>query len=397
MTADRKLLAATFAAIAFLTAGPARAALSPPSATAPAAGVTVVFLPSFAWTPVKNADHYEFQVSADPGMGSPVLGGGKDDFFTNNTRATLPETVPNGTYYWHVRAISADGSVSGWTPTRAFKKLWNLKPAIQTPAPGASLTFPSNPVVLRWSGIPGAAEYLVPVASDPLLGSIVFRYSNQDDLNGPPNVAATSAAIASPLAPGSYYWAVQPVDAEGNRGVQTPVTTFSWVWPSTTVPQVTDLDPSAEVFDPKFSWNPVPGAARYEVEINPSVDFAPGSKVCCTGTTIATPKRAAPPVANELSRLVTAAYCVRVRARTHRDTNSQDVYGDETYLDDGTGRGTAFDWTGYPTAAPSACLGYLCSGDYLTPAAHVTKTRTPYFTWNPIPGVQSYFVLVSKD
>src|SRR5436190_2933233 len=531
MAADRKLLAATFAAIAFLTAGPARAALSPPSATAPAAGVTVVFLPSFVWTPVKNADHYEFQVSADPGMGSPVLGGGKDDFFTNNTRATLIQTVPNGTYYWHVRAISADGFVSAWTPIRPFMKLWNLMPSIQNPGPGASLTFPSNPVVLRWSGIPGAAQYLVPVASDPLLGSIVFRYSNQDDLTGPPNVAATSAAISSPLAPGSYYWAVQPVDAEGNRGVQTPVTTFSWVWPSTTVPQVTDLDPSAEVFDPKFSWNPVPGAARYEVEINPSVDFAPGSKVCCTGTTIATslsppkvfkndtyhwrvraldpngnagvwnvgpvfkktfdnvppvtapaiknlhmrdntndpgvdqdlgtlgyqtqvpivtwtpvpgasayhvevapydtgtsqcnwtatqhhwnvstavnawtplgenwnnvkPKQDALPVANEPVSLVTGAYCVRVRARTDRDTNSQDVYGDETYLDDGTGRGTAFDWTGYPTAAPSACLGYLCSGDYLTPAAHVTKTRTPYFTWNPIPGAQSYFVLVSKD
>ena len=531
MAADRKLLAATFAAIAFLMAGPARAALSPPTATAPAPGATVAFLPAFAWTPVTSADHYEFQISADPGMGSPVLGSGKDDFFTNNTRATLGQTVPNGTYYWHVRAIGGDGSVSAWTPTRAFNKLWNLTPAIQTPGAGAALTFPTNPVVLRWSGIPGAAEYLVPVASDPLLGSIVFRYSNQDDPYGPPNVAATSAAIASPLAPGSYYWAVQPVDAEGNRGVSTPVRTFSWVWPSATVPQVTDLDSSAEVFDPKFSWNPVPGAARYEVEINPSVDFAPGSKVCCTGTTIATslspPKvfkndtyhwrvRAidadgnagvwnvgpvfkktfdnVPPVtspsiknlhmrdntndpgvdqdlgtpgyqtqvpivtwdpvpgasgyqvevtpydsgasqcnwtatenhwnvstavnawtplgdgwndvkpyadslqvANELVSLIPGAYCVRVRARTDRDTNSQDVYGDYTYLDDGTGRGTAFDFTGYPAAVSGGCSGYLCSGDYLTPAEGAIVPRTPYFTWNPIPGAQSYFVLVSKD
>ncbi len=531
MAVNRKLLAATFAAIAFLTAGPARAALSPPSATAPAAGVTVAFLPAFVWTAVAKADHYEFQISADPGMASPVLGGGKDDFTTSNTRATLTQTIPNGTYYWHVRAVGADGSISAWTPTRAFTKLWNLKPAIQTPGAGASLTFPTNPVVLRWSGIPGAAQYLVPVASDPLLGSIVFRYSNQDDPSGPPNVAATSAAIASPLAPDTYYWAVQPVDAEGNRGVATPVTTFSWVWPSATVPQVTDLDPSAAVFDPKFSWNPVPGAARYEVEINPSVDFAPGSKVCCTGTTIATslsppkvfkndtyhwrvraidadgnagvwnvgpvfqktfdnvPPETAPSiknlrmrdntgdpgidldpdtpgyqtkvpivtwnpvpgasayrvevapydtdtsqcnwtapenhwdvstavnawtplgenwnghkpygdsleVANELVTLAVGTYCVRVRARTDRDTNSQDVYGDYTYLDDGTGRGTAFEWTGYPTTVSAGCSGYLCSGDYLTPAAHVVETRTPYFTWNPIAGAQSYFVLVSKD
>jgi hypothetical protein len=532
MAADRKLLAATFAAIAFLTAGPARGAVVAPKPTAPAAGVTVAFLPSFVWTQVAKADRYEFQISADAAMGSPVLGSGKDDFFTHNTRATLSQTVPNGTYYWHVRAISADGGISAWTPVRSFTKLWNLAPTLQTPNSGAALTFPSNPVVLRWSGIAGAAEYLVPVASDPLLGSIVFRYSNQDDPNGPPNVAASSAAISSPLAPGSYYWAVQPVDAEGNRGAATTVASFSWIWPSTTTTQVTDLDPSAEVFDPKFSWNPVPGAAKYEVEINPSVDFAPGSKVCCDGTTIATslspPKvfkndtyhwrvRAidadghagvwnvgsvfqktfdnVPPVtspsvknlhmrdnvndpgvdqdggtpgyqtqvpivtwdpvagasayqvevtpydtgtnqcnwtsrfshwnvstavpawtplgdswnnvkpyqdsmqvASEQTDLVAGTYCVRVRARTDRDTNSQDVYGDYTYLDDGTGRGTAFNWTGYPTTGSGGCNGgYLCSGDYLTPARGSVNRRTPYFTWSPVAGAQSYFVIVSKD
>ena len=37
---------------------------------------------------------------------------------------------------------------------------------------------------------------------------------------------------------GSYYWDVIPVDAEGNRGVSTPVTIFSWAWPSVTTPTV---------------------------------------------------------------------------------------------------------------------------------------------------------------
>jgi hypothetical protein len=37
MAADRKLLAAAFAAIAFLTAGPARGAVGRPAQTAPAA------------------------------------------------------------------------------------------------------------------------------------------------------------------------------------------------------------------------------------------------------------------------------------------------------------------------------------------------------------------------
>src|SRR5919198_280404 len=288
MAADRRLLTATFAAIAMLTAGPARAAVDRPTALAPAPGAVSQFLPAFAWTPVSGADKYEFQVRADAGMNSPVLGAGKDDFFTHNTRATLLQTIPNGTYYWRVRAVGPDGSVSGWTPARAFTKSWTLQPSLQTPGNGQSLSFPANPVVLRWSGVPGAAHYLVSVASDPALGSLVFRYSNQDDPNGPPNIAASSAAITAALPVGTYYWGVVPVNAEGNRGVPTPVASFGWVWPSATAVTVTDLDSTPEVFDPKFSWNPVPGAVRYEVEVNPSVDFAAGSKVCCAGTTIAT-------------------------------------------------------------------------------------------------------------
>ena len=45
MAADRKLLAAAFAAIAFLTAGPARGAVTRPTQTAPAAGAVVQFRP----------------------------------------------------------------------------------------------------------------------------------------------------------------------------------------------------------------------------------------------------------------------------------------------------------------------------------------------------------------
>ena len=527
MPADRKILAAAFAAILMLSAGPARAALDQPTQTAPADGAVSQFLPFFAWTPVNGADKYEFQIAADAGMNSPVLGQGKDDFFTRNTRATLTKTVPNGTYYWRVRTVGPDGAVSPWTAPHSFTKNWTMQPTLQTPTEGQTLSFPNNPVVLHWSAVPGAAQYLVSVASDPALGSLVFKYSNQDDPNGPPNVAATNAAIANALAQGTYYWAVQPVDAEGNKGVSTPVASFGWVWPSATVPVVTDLDSSDDVYDPKFSWNPVPGAVSYEVEVNPSSDWSAGSKVCCDDPTIATslsptkvfkndtyhwrvraidpdgnagvwnvgpdftktfdnvPPVTAPAtknvhmlgsdqdlgtpgfqtqvpiitwdpvhgasyydvdvapyesgqcnwsasasdhhwrvetavpawtplgngwnnvkpyqdqmsVANDGSiSLAVGSYCVGVRAHTDRDTASHDVYGDYTYLDDGTGNGTAFNWTGYPAAVSAGCNGgYPCAADYLTPITGSVNHLTPYFTWNPIQNAQSYFVLVSRD
>ncbi|HSS82033.1 MAG TPA: hypothetical protein VLK24_12675 [Gaiellaceae bacterium] len=542
MAADRKLLAAAFAAIAFLTAGPARGAVTRPTQTAPAAGAVVQFLPSFAWTPVAGVDKYEFQISADAGMNSPVLGQGKDDFFTHNTRATLLKTIPNGTYYWRVRATDATGSASRWTEPRSFRKLWNLQPALQSPSSGAALTYPSSPVVLNWSGVPGAAHYLVSVASDPTLGSLVFRYADQDDSKGPPNVAATSAAITGALAPGSYYWSVMPVDAEGNRGVATPVASFNWLWPSSTTTQLDDLNPAPEVFDPRFSWAPVPGAASYEVEINSSSDFALGSKVCCSGRTIATslspstvladngyywrvraldpdgntgvwntgtpftktfdkvppagpvtgtsiknlrlrdnlsdpgtdtetgtpgyqtnvpvvrwdPVPGAPSYEVQVVPYVTSAcdwtdtsqvrktsvaewsplgapafgvnpvvwqgtlatddgfpkitpgkWCLRVRARSDRAAGSQEVWGDYTYLQDGstdsTGpAGPAFDWVGYPDPADPAnstpcSFGYPCSGDYLEPVVGSTAGTTPLFTWKALAGANSYFVVVAKD
>jgi hypothetical protein len=389
MTADRRLLAAVFAAIAFLMAGPARAALDRPTPTSPAAGATLQFLPALAWTSVKGAEKYEVQVSADAGMDSPVLGPGKDDFLTRNTRATLQQTVPNGTYYWRVRALGGDGSVSLWTAPRSFKKLWTLRPTIQTPSSGASLSFPANPVVLRWTGVPGAAQYLVSVASDPLLGSLVFRYANQDDPNGPPNTAATSAAITAALAPGSYYWGVVPVDAEGNRGVATSVQSFSWVWPSATTPQVTDLNVTPEVFDPRFSWNPVPGAARYQIEINSSVDFALGSKVCCTGTMIAT--SFSPTIL-----LKDNVYYWRVRAI--------DPDGNAGVWNVGPSFNKTFD-QGPPGPVPGTSIKNLHMRDNLTDdttqadADHDLSngyaTRVPVVAWDPVPGAASYEVQVA--
>jgi hypothetical protein len=386
MAADRKLLAAAFAAIAFLTAGPARGAVTRPTQTAPAAGAVVQFLPSFAWTPVAGADKYQFQISADAGMNSPVLGEGKDNFFTKNTRATLLKTIPNGTYYWRVRATNAAGELSNWTEPRAFKKQWNLQPALQTPSSGAALTYPSSPVVLNWSGVPGASHYLVSVASDPTLGSIVFRYSNQDDPKGVPNVAATSAAITGALAPGSYYWSVTPVDAEGNRGVATPVASFNWLWPSATTTQLDDLNPAPEAYDPKFSWAAVPGAASYEVEVNSSSDFALGSKVCCTGTTIAT--SLSPTVV-----LKDNVYYWRVRAL--------DPDGNTGVWNEGTPFTKTFDKV--PPAGPvtGTSIKNVRMRDNLSdPGTDIDtgtagyQTKVPVVRWDPVPGAASYEVQV---
>ena len=80
-------------------------------------------------------------------------------------------------------------------------------------------------------------------------------------------------------------------------------------------------------------------------------------------------------------------YCARVRARGERDTALQEVYGDFTYLDDGSG--WAFQWTGYPAGGactPSCNAGYLGADDYVLPARGTLTRLTPLITWKPLSG-----------
>ena len=260
----RSPLALFFAAAALVMATSAHAAKLPmPKPLMPAPGAASQTIPVFGWAPVANADHYEFQVAADSGFNSPVIGSNEDHFVTRNTRATLKRTIPNGTYYWRVRAITQAGAVSPWTTPQQWKHAWTGAATLQTPVTGAGLSFPGNPLSLSWGAVPYAASYMVSIATDPALGSLVLHDSGS---SSPVTTAATTLTSASVFAPGTYYWAITPVDARGNKGTASAVATFSWVWPSTTTPSVTDLDSSAEVYDPQFSWTAVPGAARYEVE-----------------------------------------------------------------------------------------------------------------------------------
>lgn len=532
--AAKLTILSSFAAAVLTFAAPAGAVPNTPLPTpvplSPAAGAVVDSAPPFAWSPVAGVDHYEFQLAADAGFNSPVLGKGNDSFATSNRRATLLKTFPNGTYYWRVRSVAANGSVSPWSTGRMFRKSWTAAASLQAPTAGAALSFGTDALKLGWSAVPGAANYLVQVGTDPSLGSLV--YHDQYDPNGIPKVQANNLAIGSALATGTYYWNVIPVDAEGNRGVGSPVASFSWLWPSTTAPKVTDLHPASEVYDPQFAWDPVAGAAKYQVEINSSSDFAPGSKVCCDNPTIATSYtptqvfkdntyywrvRAVDPdgntglwnqgpsftktfdkvpptpspaiknlhlrdnladpgtdddadptngyqtrvpmltwdwvpgassyevdvtpyngsfcdwgatsshwrvdtavnawtplgdnwfatkpysdpmdVSNDFQALVAGTqYCARVRARSDR-AGFDDVYGDYTYLDPDA-QGWAFQFDGYPTGGactPTCSANYLGSGDYTTTVTGTTTGRVPYFTWKPMAGKLSYYVLVAKD
>src|SRR5215210_5050858 len=184
-------------------------------------------LPPFVWRAARGADSYEFQIAADRGFNSNIPGLRTTRLDTTNTRATITTAVPNGTYWWRVRGVTKAGQVSGWSKPRSVRKAWTAAPQLRGPVNGARVSFPAQPLTLTWAPVQRAAKYLVSLATDQDLASLV------DD-----EVVETSGTSYAPsLTPAgskgkTYYWAVTPLDAKGNRGAQSIIASFVWEWPS---------------------------------------------------------------------------------------------------------------------------------------------------------------------
>jgi hypothetical protein len=350
--------------------GVAQAKLRAPALQSPTSGASVEALPTFSWAPVRHTAHYEFQLAADRKFASIMAGGG---IKTNNTAATLEKAIPDGTYYWRVRAVSMADAAGRWSPTRTLNKAWTTPPILQN-EDGLIVSWPVLPLVLHWSTVPHATTYQLAIATDDKLTNVVLGTASK-----PLETAGTQYALPIALSPGKYFWAVTPVDAQGHKGLRSSVSTFNWIWPTSTTPRVTDLDPDARVFDPQFSWDPVAGAAKYEVEINSAQDFPPNAKWCCSDRVIGTS-------VSPVTLLANNTYYWRVRAIDADDNAGQWNVGPsfEKSFDKVTPSVPALRMIDVNGATIDANPG---AG---TPAV----TDTPIVAWDPVPGAARYEIQV---
>ena len=365
-------LGVVLAALSLVPLDKAHAGLRAPGAVSPRAEARVEAPPAFKWRKVRGAVKYEFQLSADRRFSSRVLGRRNDSRFTANTYATADKALVNGTYYWRVRAINARDHAGRWSRARTFVMAWNTPPSLLGPIDGATVTWPAAPLVLNWTPVPGATKYSVTIATDPSMASPIIG-----TVRNPLTTSGTVLALPGALAEGVYYWGVTPLNAGGHKGRRSAVGRFNWDWPSATNVRWSDLQDDPRVFDPQFSWDPVPGAARYEVEINASPDFAAGSKVCCRDATIGTSLSPTRVLANNV-------YYWRVRA--------VDADGNAGQWNVGARIRKDFDpvGPGNPTTIPNLHL----RTNELASAPVGATVQVPVVEWDPVPGASSYEVQV---
>jgi hypothetical protein len=280
-----RLLALTVAAGLLLTPVAAQAAPARPKATSPGVTANVTSMPILTWKKAARAKTYEVQIASDAGF-NPAM----NDVTTGNIRYVHTKVLPNGAYFWRLRSLDATGGASKWTPVRKFTKTWAALATLATPANLGVISYPS-PVILRWSQVSGASTYLVSVAAgapgggvDAPGGVISSGALAINDSGKPISTSNTNFAISAALHSGTYYWQITPVDAEGHAGKPSAISSFVWTWNGATTPAVTDMVAGQEIFDPLFSWAPIPGAASYQVEVNIASGFAPGSRMLLADT-----------------------------------------------------------------------------------------------------------------
>lgn len=162
--------------------------------------------PTLTWKASINGSKYRVQIATAATFGTSVV---RDSQLIGALSFTPGTALPNGKYYWHIRAFNVAGQAGPWSVYRAFTvdTVPPAKPLLSSPASGATVS--GNPI-FSWLATAGANAYQ-------------FQYTGQGDTAfGAP--VFTSAALGRlsyqppTMNTGTYLWRVRARDAAGNWG-----------------------------------------------------------------------------------------------------------------------------------------------------------------------------------
>ena len=163
--------------------------------------------PAFQWKAIEGAAKYEIQVS------------GKDDFSElswtsaeiNENQAAYPESGSSllefgGIYFWRVRVLGESGPLGEFSSAFSFELSGSKKVTLEGPLGGESET---QTPYFSWLSVRSAKSYLLTLASDEGMGTLLYTTVAQDQFFQYPN-------DAPPLTNGTkYFWTVIAQDSNG--------------------------------------------------------------------------------------------------------------------------------------------------------------------------------------
>ena len=244
---------------------PAAVGAAPPSGAptllAPADEATVSSNPVFSWSAVSGAAKYRVQISADPVDFTPLV----YTVDTVNRKATPPADLPLGVLHWRVAGTDGGSGVGPFSPARSFTKEWGTAPIVDAPIDGVTLNFPSQPVLFDWQPLAGAKSYTLEIDNEPGFNVPTTFTTNNT------NFTLTEPQTIDTI----FYWRLRATSSTGGVVSEwTSIRSYTYDW--TTIPTLLTPanDLGIEVQDIVFSWQPVQGAASYQLQVSSNGDWA---------------------------------------------------------------------------------------------------------------------------
>jgi hypothetical protein len=208
------------------------------------------------WGEVPGAAGYAVEVSSTPGF--------TDIAWESETAqpVAVPDVLlPDGWYWWRVKAVDAAGTVGLASEVARFAKTWPNQVAATrlsaTPGGPAVSHLTLNPY-LSWSGVAGAQVYDVEISPGDQFGRATFFGRGAHS-------PFVTPAIVGGIPDDTYAWRVRARDPKGNAGpwAVAPAFTKGWVAPAVVSPADDAVTHSLMV-----TWSPVEGAEQYQVQMS---------------------------------------------------------------------------------------------------------------------------------
>jgi hypothetical protein len=251
-----------------------------PVLTAPATGTQSQGALTLQWNPIANTgDQYQVLISTDAAGTFPMAGYPQIVTTNAHTLDPLLNLLPDGTYYWKVRAYNStiNDFYGPFSLSRTF--IIDTVPLDGVPIP---LTPISNNTVntarptFTWTPVTGAAFYQLEINTDENFGAVPAYVS--PDPGTPGAITTTSFTIPAAvqaLPQADYYWTVRAYDRAMNPGdysFETPrfVVGLMTAPVNNAVIKLVGTAISAPV---TFTWTGVAGATGgYQVQLDSDED-----------------------------------------------------------------------------------------------------------------------------
>lgn len=208
----------------------------------------------FTWTPVAGAATYLLEITTDPTF-SNIIYSQK----TLKPQHTPDARLQNNLYYWRVTPVDNQGNFGKPSSIQSFTFNWSVAPQLLSPEPEVDLKFVPR---FAWTAVEAAKLYQLQISTDR-------DFSSLTSYNTPNTEYTPIKTLANDQ---EYFWRVKAIDDTGTNSPWSEIRHFRAKWNFQTQ-LLTPPNNTIGQSNPFFSWTPIPGAERYQIQVDESSSF----------------------------------------------------------------------------------------------------------------------------